>query len=87
MPEAGNPQKNYQQALSDFEERGWDASLHTVEIGSLGHWIQSSQISICQAVISISKRNAKEILDCAAAKVISASEILFRARLNILDFH
>ena len=49
-------------------------SIVTVEIGSLGHWIQSSQRSICQAIPSISKRNAKEILDSAAAKVISASE-------------
>jgi len=72
--------ENYQQALSDLESRDWSANLHTIEIGSLGHWVHSSLRSLCLACPSISKKDARAILDSAATKVISASELIFRAR-------
>ena len=31
--------ENYQQPLSDLDSRDWSANLHTIEIGSLGHWV------------------------------------------------
>lgn len=55
-------------------------TYHTIEIGTLGHWLQPSSLrSLLSPSMSFAKRVAREVMDEAALKVISASEIIFWA--------
>ena len=74
----------YQQALSDLEAKGFSASLYTIKIGTLGHWLHSSRTSIAVESTEhlLTKKNATTILDTAAKKVINAAQIIFRGRLD-----
>lgn len=62
--------------LSDLETDGYAASLYTIEIGTLSHWLNSS-------LPSLTKQQATKLLDTAAAKVVSASQIIFRERTDL----
>ena len=70
----------YQQALSDLEVKGFTSDLCTIEIGSLGHWLSTSQRAILQAIPSLSRQTIKKILDIAAHKTIGASHVIFIAQ-------
>ena len=67
------------QILGDLEDLGWGTTYHTIETGTLGHWLQPSLRSLLSPSMSFTKRVAREVMDEAALKVISASEIIFWA--------
>ena len=46
----------YLQALSDLEAKGYASHLHTIEIGSLGHWLPTSQSALLKALPSLKKK-------------------------------
>ena len=46
----------YLQALGDLEAKGLISHLHTIEIGSLGHWLPTSQRTLLEAVQSLTKK-------------------------------
>ena len=73
----------YQQAVSDLEMKGLDSDLFTIEIGTLGHWLPTSQTTLTQAIPSLHRQTARSILDAAAQKVIGASQLIFRARSEV----
>ena len=56
--------------------------LYTIEIGSLGHWLPNSQKALMKAAPSITKQIARKTMDEAARKVIGASQVIFKARLE-----
>ena len=72
----------YLQVLSDFEAKGLASHLFTIEIGSLGHWLPDSQRDLMKAIPSLTKQTARKIMDEAARKVIGASQVIFKARLE-----
>ena len=72
----------YLQALSDFEAKGLATQLYTVEIGSLGHWLPNSQRALMKAAPLLTKQTARKTMDEAACKVIGASQVIFKARLE-----
>ena len=72
----------YVQALSDLETKGLPSRLLTIEIGSLGHWLPDSRRDLMKAAPSLSKQAARKIMDEAASKVIGASQVIFKARLD-----
>ena len=54
----------------------------SIEIGTLGHWLQPFLRSLLSPSMSFTKRVAREVMDEAARKEISASEIIFQARAD-----
>ena len=76
------PEKElYQQALSNLESKGFEGDFYTIEIGTLGHWLPTSQTSLLKVSPSLTKKEASSILDQAAKKVICASQIIFLGTL------
>ena len=46
---------NYHLALSDLDSRGYSASLITIEIGALGHWLPTTKASLQQLLPGVAK--------------------------------
>ena len=74
--------ETYLQALSDLEAKGLVCNLHTMEIGTFGHWLPISQRALSNSVPSITKQAAREMMDEAARRIIGASQVIFKARLD-----
>ena len=71
----------YQLLLSELDSLGKQASLVTIEIGSLGHWIPKCCQDFAQSFSSFfDKSSARKLFDSAARTAISASQIIFLAR-------
>ena len=70
----------YLQALGDLEAKGLISHLHTIEFGSLGHWLPTSQRTLLEAVPSLTKKMTRKTMDEAACKVVGASEVIFKAQ-------
>ena len=43
----------YQQVISDLEVKGIASNLYTIEIGSLGHWLHTSQMALLKGAPQI----------------------------------
>ena len=56
--------------------------IHTIEIGSLGHWLPTSQRALLKAAPLLAKQLARKTMDEAARKVVGASQVIFKARLE-----
>ena len=72
----------YLQFVSDFEAKGLATRLFTIETGSLGHWLPDSQRDLMKAAPSLTRQTTRKIIDKAARKVIGASQMIFKARLE-----
>ena len=72
----------YLHVLSDLEAKGLAFNLYTIEIGSLGHWLPSSQRALLKATPLLTKQSARKAMDEAACKVVGASQVIFKARLE-----
>ena len=71
----------YQQLLSDLESAGKQATLITIEIGSLGHSLPSCHKSLVRTLPNIfMKSKVRTLFDSAAKIAISASYAIFLAR-------
>ena len=66
--------ENYQQTLSNMEQKGFNSYLLTIKIGLLRHWSHDSRRSLIKAAPFMSKHSARTIMDQAATKVIGASQ-------------
>ena len=73
---------NYQLALSDLDSRGYPASLITIEIGALGHWLPSTRANLQQLLPGVPKSTVTRLLDQTTAKTIASSHIIFNAGLD-----
>jgi len=73
---------NYQLALSDLDSRGYSASLITIEIGALGHWLPPTRASLQQLLPGVPKSTVTRLLDQTSATTIASSHIIFNARLD-----
>ena len=56
-----------------WEAKGLASHLHTIEIGSLGHWLLTSQCALLKAVPSLKKQTARKTMDEAACIVIAGA--------------
>ena len=57
--------ENYLQVLKDLEVRGWDVAYHTIEIGTLGQWLNlPSRVRL--KLVHFHKKVTREILDKVA---------------------
>ena len=65
----------YLQALGDLEAKGL-----TLEIGSLGHWLPTSQRTLLEAVPSLTNKMPRKTMDEAACKIVGASKVIFKAQ-------
>ena len=71
---------NYQYLLSDLQALGYSTQLHTMEIGSLGHYTHHS-LSALKAAAPLSKaRDRRHLLTNLAKTAISCSHTIFNAR-------
>ena len=68
--------------MTDLEATEFVAELHTIEIGTLGHWEHSCRKAVTRSVPSLSKKKATSVLDSAAKKVVSTFQIIFKAKTN-----
>ena len=50
----------YLHALSDLEAKGFVSNLYTIEIGSLGHWLPTSQRALLKAAPLLTKQLARK---------------------------
>lgn len=66
MLEITCPPKIYLQTVSDLEAKGLTSHLHTIDFGSLGHWLVTSQRTLLKAALPLT---AKKAMDEAACKV------------------
>ena len=74
--------ETYLQVLNDLEVKGITSQSHTIEIGSLGHWLPSSLKILLVAAPSFTKTAARKSMDEAARRVIRASQVIFNAQLE-----
>jgi len=73
----------HQQLLSDLDSIKKQATLVTIEIGSLGHYLPSCSKSLTRALPSIfEKSKTRDLFDSAARTAISALYVIFLARMN-----
>ena len=71
----------YQQLLSDLDSSGKQATLVTIEIGSLGHSLLECHKSLVRTLQSLfDKSKVRKVFDNAAKIAISASYTIFLAR-------
>ena len=70
------------QALGDLEVKGFVSNLYTIEMGSLRHWLYTSQRALLKAVPLLTKQMMRKIVDEAVRKVIGASQVIFMARTD-----
>ena len=59
MPENASQKELYQQTISGLEVKGV-ANLYTIEIGSLGHWLHTSQKALLKGAPLVTKKNGEE---------------------------
>ena len=71
--------EHYQQTISDQEVKGIVSNLYTIEIGSLGHWLHTSQKALLKGAPLITKKMARKTMDEAANKVIGDSQVMIKA--------
>ena len=72
----------YLHSLSDVEAKGLTSHLYTIEIGSLRHWLPTSQRAMLKAAPSLMKQSTRKTMDEAPRKVIGAFQVIFKARLK-----
>ena len=73
----------YQQLLSDLDSAGKQATLVTIEIGSLGHSLPSCHKSLVRSLPNIFEKSmVRTLFDNAAKTAISASYVIYLARKN-----
>ena len=56
-----------------------------IEIGSLGHWLPTSQRALLKTAPLLTKQCARKTMDEAAHKDAGASQAIFKARLEIVS--
>ena len=57
--------ETYQQVLSDLEVNSSSVGLYMIDIGTLGHWLHSSQMALWKTAPSLMKKKVTMILDSA----------------------
>ena len=68
---------NYQQLLRDFDQFGKHATVITIEIGSLGHYLLSCSKLFARNFSSLcTKLEVQDIFNSATKTAISASQII-----------
>ena len=73
----------YQQLLSDLDSAGKQATLVTIEIGSLGHSLPSCHKSLVRSLPNIFEKSmVRTLFDNAAKTAISASYVIYLAKKN-----
>ena len=78
--------EDYLQILSELDRLGTPCYYNTIEISVLGHYLQSSLSSVCNALnfiqqaIVISRSQCRKLLDEAAGLSVSSSRRIFLAR-------
>ena len=74
---------NYLSLVSDLSSLGYSADLETIEIGSLGHFLQCSVNSIHHLLPSLSKRTlSNRFISYLSFPAIACSYVIFNSRHN-----
>ena len=75
--------ENYLSLVSDLSSLGYSADLETIEIGSLGHFLQCSVNSIHHLLPSLSKRTlSNRFISYLSFPAIACSYAIFNCRHN-----
>ena len=64
--------------LGDLESCGFTASLITIEIGALGHWLPITRSALLQTFPSLSKSKLTTLLDQTASTKFFSPTVYFK---------